>query len=120
MLAQICKYWHKDSIYEANVYREIPGIATLTATGNLSSESSQSSSGTYTNDFIWAIRLVKVQKGLLMRDWSVNTYTKRATFDDKEGDADIESALKDEGLEGFQIFDDSELDEAIVLDECII
>lgn len=54
-----------------------------------------------------------------MRDWSVAAYTKRATFNDEEGDADVEGALKEGGLEGFQIFDDSELDEAIVLEQCI-
>lgn len=55
-----------------------------------------------------------------MRDWSVAAYTKRATFDNEEGDADVEGALKEEGLEGFQIFDDGELDEAIVLAESIV
>lgn len=55
-----------------------------------------------------------------MRGWSVSAHTERATFNDKEGDADIEGVLKEEGLEGFQIFDDRELDKAIVLDECII
>ncbi|KAH7186195.1 uncharacterized protein B0J16DRAFT_400187 [Fusarium flagelliforme] len=99
---------------------EIPGIATFTATANLNREASQKSSGTYTGDFIWAIRLAKVHKGLLMRHWSVAVHTERATFNSEEGDADIEGALKEEGLEGFQIFDDSELDEAIVLDKSII
>jgi len=47
-------------------------------------------------------------------------HTERATFNNEEGDADIKGALKEEGLRDFQTFDDDELDEAIVLDECII
>ncbi|CAG1962408.1 unnamed protein product [Fusarium graminearum] len=71
------------------------------STGNINHEISQKSSGTYIGDFIWAIRLAKVHKGLLMRGWSVSAHTERATFNDKEGDADIEGVLKEEGLEGF-------------------
>ncbi|KAM0240020.1 hypothetical protein ACHAPO_003000 [Fusarium lateritium] len=98
----------------------VPALASLTATTNINRASLQNSSGSYTQDFIWAIRLAKVHKGLLMRDWSVAAYTKRATFRDGEGDADVENALKGEGLEEFQIVDDNDLDEAIVLNEYII
>ncbi|PTD02645.1 hypothetical protein FCULG_00009260 [Fusarium culmorum] len=96
------------------------GLASLIATTNHKRSTSKTASGNYTRDFIWAIRLAKVHKGLLMRDWSVAAHTRRATFGDKEGDADIESALKGEGLEEFQIIDDNALDEVIVLNEQFI
>ncbi|EKJ72422.1 hypothetical protein FPSE_07446 [Fusarium pseudograminearum CS3096] len=96
------------------------GLASLTATTNIKRATSKSASGNYTRDFIWAIRLAKVHKGLLVRDWSVAAYTRRATFDDKEGDADVESALQSEGMDEFQIIDDNDLDEAIVLNEQFI
>ncbi|GKU07319.1 hypothetical protein FLAG1_10222 [Fusarium langsethiae] len=99
---------------------EVPGVAGLTATTTINCATSQSSSGNYTRDFIWAIRVAKVHQGLLMRDWSVAAYTKQATFRDEEEDADVESALQGEGLEKFQIVDDDDLDEAIVLDGHII
>lgn len=92
----------------------------MTATTTFKRSTSKSASGNYTKDFIWAIRLAKVHKGLLMRDWSIAAHTRRATFGDKEGDADIESALQGEGLEEFHIIDDDDLDEAIVLNEQFI
>jgi hypothetical protein len=55
-----------------------------------------------------------------MRDWSVAAYTKQATFRNEEEDADVESALQGQGLEEFQIVDDDDLGEAIVLDGHII
>ncbi|KAF5237119.1 hypothetical protein FAUST_6259 [Fusarium austroamericanum] len=96
------------------------GLASLTATTNMKRATSKSASGSHTRDFIWAIRLAKVHKGLLLRDWSVTTYTRRATFDNKEGDADVESALQGEGMDEFQIIDDNDMDEAIVLNEQFI
>lgn len=92
----------------------------MTATTNHKRSTSKSASGNYTRDFIWAIRLAKVHKGLLVRDWSVAAYTRRATFGDKEGDADVESTLQGERIDGFQIIDDNDLDEAIVLNEQFI
>ncbi|KAI1069300.1 hypothetical protein LB507_008585 [Fusarium sp. FIESC RH6] len=109
----------KSTFLDVGPNLDVPGIATLAATATTNHEVSKKSSGTYTGDFVWAIRLAKVHKGLLTRDWSVAAYSKRATFDGDGGDADIEGALKHEGLEGFQILDDIDLDEAIVLDESI-
>ena len=78
---------------------------------------SQASSGDHIGDFIWAIRLAKVHKGLLMRDWSISAYTKKATFTNGGSEVDIEGVLRDEKLDKFQIVDDADLGEAIVLDD---
>ncbi|KAH7003129.1 hypothetical protein EDB82DRAFT_6130 [Fusarium venenatum] len=99
---------------------EVPALASLTATTNINRATSQSYSGNYTRDFIWAIRLAKVRNGFLMKDWSVAAYTKGGMFANGKDDVDVESALQGEGLDEFQIFDDIDLDEAIVLNEHVI
>ncbi|EXA29447.1 hypothetical protein FOVG_19067 [Fusarium oxysporum f. sp. pisi HDV247] len=99
---------------------DVPSLVTLTATANVHLANSQRSYGEYPGDFIWAVRLAKVHKGFLMRDWSVAAYTHRATFADDENDLDVASVLRDEGLEDFQIIDDGELDEALVLDKRVL
>ncbi|KAL5608705.1 hypothetical protein FOVSG1_003386 [Fusarium oxysporum f. sp. vasinfectum] len=97
---------------------DLPLVATMRATATNKRIASQRVSGEHPGDFIWAIRLAKIHKGLLMKDWSVDPYTKRATFaggDDSE--LNVESVLRDEGLEGFTIVEDDELDEVVILDE---
>lgn len=100
------------------IYSELPLVATMRATATNKRIGSQRVSGEHPGDFIWAIRLAKIHKGLLMKDWSVDPYTKRATFaggDDSE--LNVESVLRDEGLEGFTIVEDDKLDEVVILDE---
>ncbi|KAL9487876.1 hypothetical protein ACSS6W_000153 [Trichoderma asperelloides] len=70
------------------------------------------------SDFVWAIRLAKVHKGFLMTDWSVDTCTHRATFHMESGqEVDVGAVVKNEGLDSFQVVEDDDLGEAIVLDE---
>ncbi|EXA29729.1 hypothetical protein FOVG_18810 [Fusarium oxysporum f. sp. pisi HDV247] len=96
---------------------DIPGIATATATINIDRKEFMHGCGKHLGDFVWAVRLAKVHKGLLTADWSVDPYTKRATFAaEDEGEVDVEGVLKDAGLEDFKVVDDEELDEAFVLD----
>ncbi|KAH7487302.1 hypothetical protein FOMA001_g4063 [Fusarium oxysporum f. sp. matthiolae] len=97
---------------------DLPLVATMRATATNKRIASQRVSGEHPEDFIWAIRLAKIHKGLLMKDWSVDPYTKRATFaggDDSE--LNVESVLRDEGLGGFTIVEDDKLDEVVILDE---
>jgi len=69
------------------------------------------------SDFIWAIRLAKIHKGLLMRDWSLDTYKTRATFGTDDEIVDIYRTVASEGLEHFSITEDEEVGEAIVEDD---
>ncbi|KAF4435105.1 hypothetical protein FACUT_7406 [Fusarium acutatum] len=74
-------------------------------------------SAEHPGDFIWAIRLAKIHKGLLMKDWSVDPHTKRATFAaGDESELIVEGVLRNEGLEGFTVVEDDKLDEVIILD----
>jgi hypothetical protein len=92
-------------------------LATMRATTNMYLAESQGSSGDHVEDFIWAVRLAKVHKGLLMRDWSISAYTKKATFRGGDSDVDIEGVLRNEEVDKFQVVDDTDLGEAIVLDD---
>jgi hypothetical protein len=69
------------------------------------------------SDFVWAVRLAKVSKGLLMTDWSLEPYTKGATFGAGEDEVDVARTVAGEGLNKFQVIEDEELGEAIVLGE---
>ena len=71
--------------------------------------------GLYSSDFIWAIRLAKVKKGLLMRDWSLEPYTKLATFGAGEEEVDIARTVVAEGIDNFLVIEDEDLDEAFVV-----
>lgn len=54
-------------------------------------------------DFVWAVRLAKISKGLIDRKWTHETISRGATFavDDNEADKgrNIVDALRREGLE---------------------
>ncbi|KAF5632733.1 hypothetical protein F52700_6270 [Fusarium sp. NRRL 52700] len=96
---------------------DLPLVATMRATATNQRISSQKVSGEHPGDFIWAIRLAKIHKGLLMKDWSVDPYTKRATFGTgDESELNVESVLRDEGMEGFTVVEDDKLDEVVILD----
>ncbi|RKL39323.1 hypothetical protein BFJ72_g6795 [Fusarium proliferatum] len=97
---------------------DLPLVATMRATATNKRIASQRASGEHPGDFIWAIRLAKIHKGLLAKDWSVDPYTKRATFAaGDESELNVASVLHDEGLEGFTIVEDDKLDEVLVLGE---
>jgi len=100
------------------VFRDLPLVATMRATATNKRIASQLVSGEHPGDFIWAIRLAKIHKGLLAKDWSVDPYTKRATFAaGDQNELNVERVLRDEGLEGFTIVEDDKLDEVLVLGE---
>ncbi|KAJ4137973.1 hypothetical protein NW754_000377 [Fusarium falciforme] len=84
----------------------VAGIAELSVQGGFSSATSTSTSAKNTHDFVWAVRLSKITKGLFDKKWSRKTYSKGATFDMKETDthAHIESILLDEGLADSEVF----------------
>lgn len=78
-------------------------------------ESSRVIEGTHMNDFVWAIRLARIHKGILHRDWSVSTYMKRATFDTGEDEVDVAAVLSNEGFTNFTVVEDGALDQAFVI-----
>ena len=78
-------------------------------------ESSRAIGGTHTDDFVWAVRLARIHKGILHRDWSVSTYTKRATFNAEEDEVDVAAVLSNEGVVNFTVVEDSDLNEAFVI-----
>ncbi|KAI1823013.1 hypothetical protein F4861DRAFT_540411 [Xylaria intraflava] len=98
---------------------EVPGMATLHLTKEIGREKAQGVEEGRTTDFIWAVRLAKVHKGILMTDWSIDPYTRRATFgadpDDKE--VDVAAIVSGNSRQGFKVIEDEELNEAIVVDE---
>jgi hypothetical protein len=78
-------------------------------------ESSRVVEGTHTDDFVWAVRLAKIHKGILHRDWSVSTYKKRATFGAGEEEVDVAAVLSNEGFANFTVVEDGALDQAFVI-----
>jgi hypothetical protein len=64
-------------------------------------ETSISSTAKRVSDFVWAVRLAKISKGLLDRTWSHQTFTKGAIFglDDEEDQGElIRKTMREEGL----------------------
>lgn len=52
-----------------------------------------------------------------MTDWSLDPYTKRATFGTAEEDVNVATAVSGEGLDKFLVIEDDGLGEAFVVDE---
>ncbi|KAH9243275.1 hypothetical protein K456DRAFT_1880681 [Colletotrichum gloeosporioides 23] len=61
---------------------------------------SMSSSAHQTTDFVWAVRLAKISKGLIDRKWTHKTLSRGATFglDDVDSGGTAAEALRQEGL----------------------
>lgn len=96
---------------------DMPGVVKAEATGNIDRSNPRNMKEGRVSDFIWAIRLAKVHKGLLMTDWSIDPYTHRATFSLGESEeVDVGAVVKDQGLDDFKVIDDDKLGEAVVLD----
>lgn len=53
-----------------------------------------------------------------MTDWSIDPHTRRATFNmDNDQQVDVGAVVKNEGLDFFQVVEDDDIGEAIVLDD---
>ncbi|RDA92663.1 hypothetical protein CP533_3732 [Ophiocordyceps camponoti-saundersi (nom. inval.)] len=97
---------------------KVPAVATAEATAQYSNEAPRETEEGNMSDFIWAVRLAKVHKGVLMTDWSLDPFTHRATFGvGDEDEVDLGLVIKDEGLENFKVIDDEEAGEAVVMDD---
>jgi hypothetical protein len=78
-------------------------------------KSSRVIEGTHIDDFVWAVRFAKIHKGVFQRDWSVSTYTKRATFAVGQNEINVAAILTDEGIRDFTVIEDEALDQAFVI-----
>lgn len=57
------------------------------------------------SDFVWAIRLAKISKGVLDRKWSHATFSKGASFGVNDGEDlgdQLVEALAEEGIKGIE------------------
>ena len=88
-----------------NFYSEVPTIAEVGIDVKVPNETEVSSIARKTTDFVWAVRLAKISKGLIDRHWSHETFSIGATFGlDNEAEKGqlIVDALQGEGLEGVE------------------
>jgi hypothetical protein len=84
---------------------EFPAMAEVGFDVSVSNETEVSSTALKTTDFVWALRLAKISKGLIDRQWSHETYSSGATFgldDEADTSQQIVDALQGEGLEGIE------------------
>lgn len=81
----------------------IGGVAEVSVDTGFSSTTSTSTAAKQTHDFVWAVRLSKITKGLFDKKWSKKTYSRGATFSMKEYETDIESRLSEECLTTTQL-----------------
>ncbi|KAG4263048.1 hypothetical protein FPRO04_13285 [Fusarium proliferatum] len=81
----------------------IGGVAEVSVDTGFSSTTSTSTAAKQTHDFVWAVRLSKITKGLFDKKWSKKTYSRGAAFSMKEYETDIESRLSEECLTTTQL-----------------
>ncbi|KAF7502927.1 hypothetical protein GJ744_004803 [Endocarpon pusillum] len=84
---------------------EFPEIAGVGIDVSAPNETVVSSTAQKTTDFVWAVRLAKISKGLIDRQWSHETFSSGATFgldNEAEKGQHIVDALQGEGLEGIE------------------
>ena len=62
-----------------------------------------------TSDFVWAVRLAKITKGLLDKQWSHETYSSGATFGLSEESEDFQQLVEALRREGFELAETVEL-----------
>jgi hypothetical protein len=85
---------------------------------SVSSETGSSSTGQKATDFVWALRLAKISKGFIDKEWSHQTFSKGATFglDDEAGRGNqIVQTLEAEGLKGLEEVNIKPDDEVFIL-----
>ncbi|RYP44077.1 hypothetical protein DL768_009422 [Monosporascus sp. mg162] len=76
----------------------VPAIAEASLGGAMSGKKSISASAEYSTDFVWAVRLSKITKGVFDSRWSQTTFSKGATFNMNTKKESVETVLSTEGL----------------------
>lgn len=82
----------------------ILGITDVSIESSVTSATSTSTSASNSHDFVWAVRLSKITKGLFDKNWSRKTYAKGAVFGMKEKESDFKTVFADEGLTTSEVF----------------
>jgi hypothetical protein len=54
--------------------------------------------GTHTGDFVWTVRLAKIHKGALHRDWSMSIHTMKAIFATNKDEVNVTTVLRDKSI----------------------
>ncbi len=91
----------------ADFCSEFPAIAEVGIDVSVPNETELLSTAQKTTDFVWAVRLAKISKGLIDRQWSHETFSSGATFgldDQAEKGQRIVDVLRGEGLEEVERF----------------
>jgi hypothetical protein len=90
-------------------------MVTATATTNITHKKTQNIASSGASDFVFAVRLAKINKGLLQTDWSIETFANKATFKAGGEKIDVAAVVKTEGLDVLQVIEDEDLDCAIIV-----
>lgn len=70
------------------------------------------------DDFVWAVRLAKISKGVLDDAWNYRSVSKGATFDNSRSHmtpTDIRDLLQKDGLDTFEVVPRDDCDEFLVV-----
>ena len=103
----------------ANSSSEFPLIAEFGVDVARSKQLDITATAQKTTDFVWAVRLAKVSKGLLDRQWSHETFSSGATFglDEELEDAQrLYDALNKEGFVSIEKVEFGGNDEVFIID----
>jgi hypothetical protein len=90
----------------ADYCSELPAIVELGFDVNMKRDEEISMNAHKTSDFVWAVRLTKISKGLIDRQWSVETFSSGATFGINDGAKKgqvIINTIRAEGFESIEI-----------------
>lgn len=79
------------------------GVADFSFKPSTTIEQHQYSDSGDMTDFVWAIRVSRIEKGVLDSNWSQQTHLKGATFDGGVPKADIPGLLSMDGLTNVEV-----------------
>lgn len=79
------------------------GVAELRFIPSIKAEQSNCSESEELTDFVWALRLARINKGVLDSSWSQQTYSKGATFEARAPKIDIPDLLAEDGLSHVEV-----------------
>lgn len=105
----------------ADCCSEIPTLVDVGFNINMEKDEEVSTNAHKTSDFVWAVRLAKISKGLIDRKWSLESVSSGATFgldDGSDRSQLIIDSVKAEGFESIEIEKevvDSEADDEVFM-----
>ncbi|TDZ16269.1 hypothetical protein Cob_v010828 [Colletotrichum orbiculare MAFF 240422] len=69
---------------QAEIGAGLSSLANTSLAVDNSAERASSNSGRVASDFVWAVRLAKISKGILEKSWKYETFSKGATYGSAE------------------------------------